>query len=286
MNLEIKICEICGNELKKWYLDKKNVLLQCKNCKHIIRDIDICKANSRKHAWGGNTFYDKIRNNLTYININKKIKNKINSVFEFGFGGGFLLRKFLNSGKEIAGVDKNSLGVDIDKEVQKKGNLFFGKGEDFQFPKNKYDLILGIHLVEHLDKPMLLFAKSYDSLKERGFVYFITPNGNSWGLKIFKSFWWNLEDPTHVRFFSEKSIKMALEKVGFKNIQVNYPIWDSLTLEINSLLRFFSAKNKKGILSKNFSKILNLILLFPFLFLRLIFKKLSPSIEVIAEKKQ
>ena len=284
MNLEIEKCEICGEKLKKWNLDKNNILLQCPNCEHILRNIEICKANSRKHAWGGNTFYDKIRNYFTYLNINKNIKNNFSYVFEFGFGGGFLLRKFLDSGKKIAGADKNSLEVKIDSKVLKKGDLFFGKGEDFQFPKDKYDLILGIHLIEHLDDPMTLFEKSYDSLKKGASVYFITPNGNSLGLKLFKSFWWNLEDPTHIRFFSEKSLKLALEKVGFKNIKINYPIWDSLTCEINSLLRFFSAKNKNGILAKKITKLINLFLLFPFLFLRIIFRKLCPSIVVIAKK--
>ena len=113
------------------------------------------------------------------------------------------------------------------------------------------------------------------SLRQGGVFYCITPNAQSYGLSLFGQSWWNLEDPTHYRFFSRRSLTVALSQAGFHTVRTNIVTEDSLTLEVNSALRVLHTPGTKTIG----------IMLTPFAFLaRLCIPTLSPSIEAIAVK--
>jgi len=280
-------CEICDSEMKAWELNTGNILLQCPNCFHIKRDMELCNANAREHAWGGSSFFDKIRNSLTYRQLIRIMRcaAQERNVLEIGFGHGDILARFLADGYKINGVDLNTLNIGINDAVKAQGNFILGKAEDVQLESEAFDLIYAIHLIEHLEAPKKVFEKCYNALKKDGILFFITPNANSKGLKIFKDSWWNLEDPTHLRFFSEESVTMLLKQTGFQNIEISIPIWDSVTLEINSLIRKIGKKSKAhGALNSLLVKFINIALL-PFsMLVRLFYPKISASLMVKATK--
>lgn len=280
------ICEICATPMENYRLDDKNVLFRCTKCQHITRDLSVSICNSRAQAWGGSGLFDKLRNYLAFRSIIKKSAPNSENVFEIGFGSGWLLKQFLKIGKKIAGVDKETLKVYIEEEVTKNGEIFFGNAEDFQIPNEKYDLIMAIHLVEHLIDVQKVFKSAYNGLKQNGVFFIMTPSGDSTGLKLFKTTWWNLEDPTHIRFFSEKSIRIALEQAGFKKITVKKSLLDSMTVEVNSLVRMiFSRNDKDGVLSGKIVQIIDLLLLPIFLLIRLLVPSMRSTIEIVAVKE-
>ncbi len=282
-------CEACGHSMQSWEINQNCTLLRCPRCYHIKRNIEQSNAHVRDHAWGGSKFYDKIRSNLTLKRLYRFLR-LINThgqpnILEIGFGSGNLLLKFLKKGYKVHGIEAEYLQIDIHEAVRKHGLLYFGKAEEIELEKEKFDFIYGIHVIEHIDDPTTIFKKCYRALKKGGGLYFITPNGRSKGLTIFKDRWWNLEDPTHIRFFSPKSLSIMLNKAGFKKIETNIPLWDSLTLEINSFFKLFEQKSKNhGILDNKLTYLLNAII-FPFsLFTRIIYPAISPSLEVTAIK--
>lgn len=281
-------CEICNTPMEEWNLNENDILFKCPVCKHSARDIKICNANSREHAWGGDSFFDKIRNDLTFRRIKKLFlsgQSKLN-VFEIGFGSGYLLNKIYESGQNVSGTEKGMLEINIEKNLKKNALLFSEDIETIKMEPNKYDLVYGIHLIEHIGEVKTVVQKVHSALSEKGQIYLLTPNGESGGIKFFKAAWWNLEDPSHVRFFSKESITRLLEENGFENIEVNNPAWDSLACDINSFMRLFGGKsNKFGILDSYLTKILDLILLPVSLLIRVISPGFSPTIEIIARKK-
>jgi len=281
-----EICEACGHFMLEWNISSNCTLLKCPQCFHIKRDLELCNAQRREHAWGGSELFDEIRAFLTRRRLNKLLsKNKRLSLLEIGFGSGKILVKFLEKGHKVHGVEADLLEIHIDELLKKYGTLHFGKIENIQLPKEEFDLIYGIHVIEHLDNPAEVFKKCHDALKKEGILYFITPNSTSKGLTIFKDKWWNLEDPTHIRFFSPQSIKIMLNRAGFRKIEIGIPVWDSLTLEINSLLRFLRWNSKEhGVLSKKYAKLVDAFLLPFFIVIRMFYPILSPSLEVIAWK--
>jgi len=274
--------------MNEWEIGHGNILYRCPECGHIRRDLSCCHAGARDHAYGGSESYDRLRNSLTFrrmIRLMKKHRILPRSVFEIGFGSGLILRKFLDQGIDVSGVERNMLEIEIDAEVKKRGTLHFAEAEKYEFQKDSCDLIYGVHLVEHLDNPSKVFEGSYRALRKGGMLYLITPGGDSSGLRRFGDAWWNLEDPTHVRFFSAESISLALGKAGFKQVVVRRPIWDSMTLEINSLLRRKKHDEKKGVLHGKLVPLVHLALLPWALTARALFPKFRSSLEVAAFKE-
>jgi SAM-dependent methyltransferase len=260
-------------------------ILQCKNCSH-VHIFEKAKTIARTQAYGGSPIFDKFRNYFVFKMIYKIAKeNNANSIFEIGFGEGWTLSKLKDKGFEIAGADVNQLNVRIVNKLKNDKSILRSSFEEAILPDEKYDIIYGIHLIEHLIDSSLAFKKAYKSLKPNGIAVFITPCANSRSFKIFGKNWWNLEDPTHLRFFSFDSIRIALSKAGFEETTIEMPIWDSLTVEASSFLKIFQRKKNDAILHSFFGKILILFLTPIFFAFRLFNKFYSPSMLIIAKKK-
>ena len=99
------------------------------------------------------------------------------------------------------------------------------------------DLVYGIHVLEHVVDPHIALRASYDLLRPGGRASFITPAGDSSGVERYGAAWWMLEDPTHVRFFSEHSLRRAAEAAGLVDIEIRRPVLDSLSADAASLVR-------------------------------------------------
>jgi len=285
-NTTKETCEACGARMTDWRISTDCILSRCPDCLHIKRDLQRCSAHAREHAWGGSGFFDKIRTTLTLRRLNGLLTAKKDlKILEIGFGSGKMLSKFLEKGHAVYGIEAEMLEIDINERLKKEGTLYFDTIENIELPEEEFDVIYGIHVIEHVENPDIVFKKCYKALKKDGVVYFLTPDGRSKGLVLFKDAWWNLEDPTHVRFFSDKSVTIMLQKAGFTSVKTGISAWDSLTLEINSMLRYFTGSSKKhGVLEGAGTKVIDAVLA-PFaLAIRSIYPPLSPTLEIIAKR--
>jgi SAM-dependent methyltransferase len=241
----------------------------------------------RGHAWGGSAAFDKVRIALTMQRVRPLLPGGRRArILELGFGRGLMLREFLDAGHEVHGIEAGMLDVDIDPRVRESAILHLGRAEDVPLPRDHFDLIYGVHVIEHLSDPQRVFDKLATALAPGGRFYFVTPNGESMGLEIFGDAWWNLEDPTHLNFFSGRSLTRMLQTAGFCDVRVAIPILDSLTIEANSAVkRLFPASRRHGIMSNPFVKLLDLGLVAPTLAARAVVPRLSPSIEARGTKR-
>ena len=241
----------------------------------------------RGHAWGGSAAFDKVRIALTMQRMRPLLPTgKRARILELGFGRGLMARQFLDAGHEVHGIEAGMLDVDIDPVVRERATLHFGRAEHIDLPRDHFDLVYGIHVIEHLDDPQRVFDKLAAALAPGGRFYFVTPNAESMGLEIFRDAWWNLEDPTHLNFFSGRSLTRMLEKAGFHDVRVEIPVLDSITIEANSAIkRLLRASRRHGIMSNPFVKLLDLGLVAPTLAARAVAPRLSPSIDVRGTKR-
>lgn len=229
-------CEICGGATGPWRLDDRGTLDRCGDCGHLRRDLDAAPADHRDLAYGGEPTLDRIRLDLTYRTM-RRVCPAPASVFEVGFGAGSMLRRFLDDGAEIAGTDPDQLGIDVDPLVRTRGRLFDIGVEDVPVADVAADLVYGIHVLEHVVDPVRTVQVCRELVAPGGQVQFLTPAGDSSGLRRYGSAWWMLEDPTHVRFFTEESARRALTDAGFVDVEVHRPVLDSITTDVGSVTR-------------------------------------------------
>lgn len=214
------------------------MLTRCTDCGHLVRDLDRAPAGHRDLAYGGEPTLDRARLALTYRAMRRSAPDGgVRSVFEIGYGTGSLLRRFLDDGAHVAGADPDQLGLAVDEQVRRHGDLAHGTVEEIEPGSLEADLVYGVHVLEHVLDPARTLRVAHDLLRPGGQVQFFTPAGDSIGPRAYGAAWWMLEDPTHVRFFTARSAEQALRDAGFTDIEVRRPLLDSLTTDAGSLAR-------------------------------------------------
>lgn len=240
-------CEICGAETGPRPLRNGGRLDDCSTCGHLRRSVVDAPANHRDAAYGGDPSLDAVRTRLTYRWL--RAAGRPRSVFEIGYGSGALLRRFHDDGAAISGVDPDQLAVDVDPVVSEHGRLWNCAIEEVPDRAVVADLVVGVHVIEHVSDPVVTMAKAASMLSESGTLVLLTPAGDSWGLSTFGSAWWMLEDPTHVRFFTAESLRRLAHDTGLVDVQVDRLVLDSLSVDVASAVRRWRPPGPAGALA-------------------------------------
>jgi 2-polyprenyl-3-methyl-5-hydroxy-6-metoxy-1,4-benzoquinol methylase len=274
-----RLCEVCDAGLLDWRLRGGGILQRCPVCRHVLRDLIACPANLRELGYGGDPGLDAVRLRLTARRLRGLVPGG-RSVFEIGYGSGALLRRFLDDGWSVGGVDAGQLEVGTDPEVARRGTLTRGELETATID-GTYDLVVGVHLRD----PAQGLARAYGLLRPGGVLALITPTADSYGADWFGAAWWLLEDPTHLRFFSPDSARRALATAGFERTAVRRLALDNLSMEVASLRRRVRRKPRPaGVLAERSTVVAALATAPATVAARVLLPRLRPSLELITHR--
>ena len=110
-------------------------------------------------------------------NINNSIKNL--SILDIGCGGGLLCEPLSRLGARVVGIDASEKNIKIAKTHAKESNLkisyYCASPENFKY-KGKFDVILNMEIVEHVDDINLFLKESSKFLKKNGIMFIATLN--------------------------------------------------------------------------------------------------------------
>ena len=122
-----------------------------------------------------------IKSNLQlHFKIDNKLK-PLNSleILDIGCGGGLLSEPIARLGAKVVGIDASEKNIKIAKSHLKKSKLnidyICSSPEDFK-TKKKFDVILNMEIVEHVDDLDLFIKKSSSFLKKNGVMFVATIN--------------------------------------------------------------------------------------------------------------
>lgn len=210
------LCPVCQNNIKgdlqEIWEDYK--LYRCKICEvvfsHPMEEAksEFYEPESYSWRWEFGEFLKDISN----LGRGK--------ILDVGCGSGCFLLKGKEKGYPVTGIDFNEKAI---AEAKKRGlkNVFVLKLEDFieTYPEEKFDFVVFFHLLEHLKDPNYFLKLIKNILKENGLMGFSVPNPNWVGIKIFGQQKWNYP-PHHLLRFTEKSLKILLNKNGFEILKI------------------------------------------------------------------
>tara|TARA_B100001121_G_scaffold245059_1_gene219861 strand:+ start:598 stop:1326 length:729 start_codon:yes stop_codon:yes gene_type:complete len=101
------------------------------------------------------------------------------SILDIGCGGGLLSEPLARLGAEVVGIDASKKNIDIAKHHLKKSNLkveYYDKSpESFRYNK-KFDVILNMEIVEHVENIPEFISQSAKFLKDTGIMFIATLN--------------------------------------------------------------------------------------------------------------
>ena len=178
------------------------------------------------------------------------------NLLEIGCGNGLQLAFYKKYGLNTNGLEP--YGLTLTNEERKLG-IERKSVINANFPKEKFDYIIMKEVLEHIPNSNEVLKKCYYWLKKGGRLIIVIPNEESLWQKIFKKNWYGYDVPRHVYVYNPKSIKILLEKRGFK---INNIRKYDLPYMIDGSLKFYlvdksEGKDKKqNIIFSSLSKIL------------------------------
>ena len=171
---------------------------------------------------------------LDYIkkSILKKFKNMDNGqplknikILDIGCGGGLLCEPLNRLGACVVGIDASEKNIKIAKTHAKKNNLkinyYCATPENF-ISKIKFDVVLNMEIVEHVDNVDLFLKESSKFLRKDGTMFIATLN------KTLKSYvfailgaeyilrWLPIGTHDWNKFFKPEEIKEKISRLDFK----------------------------------------------------------------------
>lgn len=166
-------------------------------------------------------------------------------ILDIGSGLGLFLSQFGQWGWKM-------FGTDISKDVANYSHQVFGiktKVGDINvlsFPKNYFDVISMISVLEHIYNPNKTLSTVYRLLRKHGYLIIFVPNVDGLGRYIFSKNWVQLQPARHLYLFSPDTVTQLLNKTGFKVIKIDNWSWEHNFYSFYQSLRMAFSKKLKA----------------------------------------
>ncbi len=177
--------------------------------------------------------------------IDKKHPFKGLKFLDIGCGGGLISEPMCRLGADVTGIDASLKNINVAKIHSKKNNLeinYLKNSPEQMTEKEKYDVILNLEIVEHVDDINLYFKSCTKLLKRNGIMFTATLN------RTFPSFikaivgaeyilrWLPIGTHDWNKFFKPKELEE-------KMTNLNFSIYDTKGLEFNIFTQKWKRSN-------------------------------------------
>lgn len=199
-------CILCNSGLSEpIYVEERHRFYDCNCCGSIVRSVDTFPNDiieiERYESHNNDVNDPRYQKFVSPITLAVQADfSSHNSVgLDFGAGTGPVITKVLN-------INGYSL---------KLYDPFFHP--DKSVLKEKYDYIVCCEVIEHFHQPLKEFKLLKNLLKPKGKLYCMTDiyrNQSNFGD------WYYKNDPTHVIFYTEKSLHWIQKEIGFNQLSI------------------------------------------------------------------
>ena len=121
---------------------------------------------------------DNIKKHLQIEN-NKKFFLEGLNILDIGCGGGLISEPMARLGANVTGIDASEKNINVARLHSKKSGLqinYLNKSPENLNEKEKYDIILNLEIVEHVENVNLYIKSCYKLLKKNGLMFTATLN--------------------------------------------------------------------------------------------------------------
>ena len=228
-----------------------------------------------------------VRNYLVFKLIRKySEKYNLKNVCEIGCGTGSLSIKMADFGLRVDASDLDKNAIALAKKFNNHKNVAYNTKNVLYLKNNrKYDLVVTIEVLEHIEKDSEALIRIKNVTKDKGFLLITVP--------IHEKYRRNFDNRSgHIKRYEPEELIKKIKKAGFKIIQTRYFNFPFLWLwYFYVYLPYSDKKEKQMIDSKSLKKelpkwiwLINIINKFFLIDLLFNSKKYSTDMLVIARK--
>ena len=121
---------------------------------------------------------EKIKQEFNLINRNNNFLKDL-KILDIGCGGGLISEPLARLGGEVTGIDASEKNIKVAKLHSKKNNLninYFNKSPEQLNNSEKFDIVLNLEVVEHVENVDLYIKSCSNLLKKNGIMFTATLN--------------------------------------------------------------------------------------------------------------
>ena len=121
---------------------------------------------------------EKIKQEFNLINRNNNFLKDL-KILDIGCGGGLISEPLARLGGEVTGIDASEKNIKVAKLHSKKNNLninYFNKSPEQLINSEKFDIVLNLEVVEHVENVDLYIKSCSNLLKKNGIMFTATLN--------------------------------------------------------------------------------------------------------------
>ena len=163
----------------------------------------------------------KLHKKLTSWLLAKKIRYYTKSdrkrLLEIGYGEGHLLKALQREGVfDLEGIDSWKGSLPILKSLGL--NVTTSSLEEKQYPEGHFDMVVAMHVLEHVQGPHRFIGEIHRILAPGGRVYLQVPTVAHWRARRAGQRWKHFIPPVHLWYFAPKTMRRFLSQHGFRVI--------------------------------------------------------------------
>ena len=121
---------------------------------------------------------EKIKQEFNLINRNNNFLKDL-KILDIGCGGGLISEPLARLGGEVTGIDASEKNIKVAKLHSKKNNLninYLNKSPEQLNDSEKFDIVLNLEIVEHVENVDLYIKSCSNLLKKNGIMFTATLN--------------------------------------------------------------------------------------------------------------
>ncbi len=143
-------------------------------------------------------------------------------ILDFGCNAGLFLLEAKKFGYEIYGIELSETAIDYARKKLGINSIKRGGEEKMDdFSDNYFEVITAFDVLEHILSPAAVLDKIYSKLKPGGIFVATFPKMDSFLARILKNHWYALV-PSHLSYFSEKSIQYLMDRNNWELLDIRY----------------------------------------------------------------
>ena len=131
-------------------------------------------------------------------------------LLDIGCGRGTLIGMARASGYEAYGIERPS------PLSHSLPHIYYQDLPECHFPDQHFQLVILLHVLEHLPDPQATLAEIYRIVKPGGWVSLAVPNYGGAQAQASGRHWFHLDLPRHLWHFRRSGLETMLEKTGFR----------------------------------------------------------------------
>lgn len=261
----VKTCLVCNATKFRPIYDA--TLLKCDACGFVTAnmeiDLKVLQQTYTENYFKGEEYVDYLRDKeILQTNFKKRLqsifkkidKSTVTNTLEIGCAYGFFAETLTQELKKVkyVGYDVVPEAIDYGRNRLNQ-NLVCGDYLEAKVDTKVSDVFMW-DVIEHLPNPEKFIEKASGELQQGGRIYITTGDIECLIPRMQKAKWRMIHPPSHLHYFSKRTLSKLLENNGFKITDVSYPpVYRSIRLIYYSL--FMLRKKYPGIVEKIYNLI-------------------------------